>query len=337
MTGGARVVEGMVERDLETAHLLRAIDHSWHGVGRLVVIEGPAGIGKTTLLGAARELARRAGMSVRGARGAELEQGFAFGVVRQLLEPALATAGEAQRGEWLSGAAELAAPLFDPRSGLAHGREESIYPRLHGLYWLCINIALRQPLLLCVDDVQWADEPSVAFLGFLARRLEELPILVVTTMRAIVGRAPAAVTALLREPAARHIRPRPLSPEGVERMLSRQLGYAEDDRLFARACHEATAGNPFLVAELVRELEEGGIEPLAVNAPRVASLAPPRVADGVLARLHRLGTAAAALALAVAILGDGARLSTAALFAGIDEQEALAAAAAMRGVDLLER
>ena len=81
---------GLLERELETAHLQRAMDHSWHGVGRLVMIEGSAGIGKTSLVGTARELARAGGMNVRAARGAELEQSFAFGVVRQLFEPLLA-------------------------------------------------------------------------------------------------------------------------------------------------------------------------------------------------------------------------------------------------------
>ncbi len=111
-------IVGLMERELEMAHIQRAVDHSWHGVGRLVVIEGPAGIGKTTLLAAAREVARDGGMNARAARAAELEQGFAFGVVRQLLDPLLAAASEAQRAQWLSGAAELAAPLFDPRAAI---------------------------------------------------------------------------------------------------------------------------------------------------------------------------------------------------------------------------
>jgi hypothetical protein len=66
----------LLERQLETAHLQRAVDHSSHGVGRLVVIEGSAGIGKTTLVATTRELARAAGMNVRSARGSELEQSF---------------------------------------------------------------------------------------------------------------------------------------------------------------------------------------------------------------------------------------------------------------------
>lgn len=97
------------------------------------MIDGPAGIGKTTLPGAARELARAVRMNVRAGQGAELEQSFAFGVVRQLLDRVIATAEDVQYRERLSGAAELAAQRFDARGPIVEAREDSIYPRLHGL------------------------------------------------------------------------------------------------------------------------------------------------------------------------------------------------------------
>jgi predicted ATPase len=54
---------------------------------------------------------------------------------------------------------------------------------LHGLYWLCANLGRRSPLLLCIDDVHWADQASLRFLNYLGRRLEELPIVVVAAAR----------------------------------------------------------------------------------------------------------------------------------------------------------
>ena len=81
------------------------------------------------------------------------------------------------------------------------GHDESSYARLHGLYWLCANLAADAPLLVCVDDAQWADEPSLSFLGFLARRLEDLPV-------ALVARHPAARRAGERRPARAGHRPR---------------------------------------------------------------------------------------------------------------------------------
>ena len=67
------------------------------GDGRLGLVEGPAGIGKTRLLAAVRALAADAGMRCLTARGGELERAFPFGVVRQLYEPALASAPPAER------------------------------------------------------------------------------------------------------------------------------------------------------------------------------------------------------------------------------------------------
>jgi DNA-binding CsgD family transcriptional regulator len=327
--------EALVERELETAHLRRALDHSWHGVGRVVLIQGPGGIGKTTLLAAARRLARDAGMNVRTARGAELEQSFSFGVVRQLFDSLLAAAGEAERGEWLAGAAALAAPLFAGKAPLHEPRgDESIYPLLHGLYWLCANVARESPLALLVDDVHWADEPSLSFLGFLARRLEELPILLVMAARPLDPESVLGV-GLLADPDTRVLSLRELSADGVERMLAARVGDGVEQR-FARACHEATAGNPFLLRELVLELEQRGIAPHAPNAALVGTLVPARITEAVRGRLGRLAPAARQFAQAVAILGDGVGLAPVAALAGQDEETAVDAAGALRANDLID-
>jgi DNA-binding CsgD family transcriptional regulator/tetratricopeptide (TPR) repeat protein len=332
MVAGATV--GLLERELETAHLQRAVDHCWHGVGRLVVIEGPAGIGKTSLIGAARELARTTGLTVRTARGAELERSFTFGVVRQLFEPLLEAADDAQRTEGLAGAAELAAPLFDPQATLSPTPPDSLYARLHGLYWMCCNIARQRPLALLVDDAQWADDSSLAFLGFLARRLDELPVLVVAAARSGDSNSADTLAALPADPEPRVLRLRGLSCGGAERLLAERLGEHVEER-FARACHEATAGNPFYLGELGLELESRGIEPLGANAAEVQSLASRRVTEAVLTRLERLSPAALGLAHAIAILGDGVSLGSAAALAELDVGTALDIATALGRADLL--
>jgi DNA-binding NarL/FixJ family response regulator len=325
----------LLERELETEHLRRAVDHTFHGVGRVVVIEGPAGIGKTRLVGVSRELARGAGMNVRSARGAELEQSFGFGVVRQLFDSLLAGASEERRGEWLSGAAGLAAPLFDANAPVHEPTSrDSSYPRMHGLYWLCANLARKHPLALFVDDAQWADEPSLIFLGFLARRLEELPVLLVVAVRSRLAGIPDALGSLLTDTGARVIRLQGLSEDAVGRMLGTQLGQTAEEE-FARTCHAATAGNPFLVHALVAELAAKGTEPVSANAPQVGSIAPEHVADAALRRLAQLGPAGPSMARALAILGDGTSVATVAALAGLSEREALDTAAAMRASELL--
>jgi AAA ATPase domain len=154
------------------------------GDGALVVVEGSAGIGKTRLLAEARALAGKE-MRVLGARAGEFEGGFAFGVVRQLLEPLLATASPELRTELLAGAASLAEPLFSV-AGIAEAEETdeaASFAMLHGLYWLAANAAFQRPTALVIDDLHWIDTPSLRWLGYLARRLDGLPLLVVAAMR----------------------------------------------------------------------------------------------------------------------------------------------------------
>jgi NADPH:quinone reductase-like Zn-dependent oxidoreductase len=132
----------LLERELELARISARLALSRGGDGSVLLIEGAGGIGKTALLLAAEREARLNGMTVAGARGSELEREFAFGVVRQLLEPMLA-AEDAEAT--LGGAAALAGVVFRPgdpegAGGVAAGGEPS-FAALHGLYWLCANLA----------------------------------------------------------------------------------------------------------------------------------------------------------------------------------------------------
>src|SRR5215218_6819751 len=141
----------MLEREAELAALGAVLDGARGGEGRLAVVEGTAGIGKTRLLGAALELAQRAEVEVLSARGGELEGEFAFGIVRQLFEVPLAAASAAERSELLAGAAGLCASLFaSAPAASASGGAEGSFAMLHGLYWLAANFTGRRPTLLVV-------------------------------------------------------------------------------------------------------------------------------------------------------------------------------------------
>jgi predicted ATPase len=96
---------GLLERGDELARVDRLLTAAQAGRGGVVVITGPAGIGKTSLLSEAEERAGRAGMRVLAGRGGELEGGFSFGVARQLVEPLLAGTAPAEREVLLAGAA----------------------------------------------------------------------------------------------------------------------------------------------------------------------------------------------------------------------------------------
>ena len=119
-TGASRGGDGerprLLERDVDLASIETLVDATAAGNGNFVAIEGSAGVGKTSLLAETRQIATGAGLRVLGARCSELEQEFAFGVVRQLFEPLLAAASSEERAELFAGAAELAGPLFDTAS-----------------------------------------------------------------------------------------------------------------------------------------------------------------------------------------------------------------------------
>jgi len=178
--------QALLERDAVLARIDQRVRDAIAGDGSLLVLEGPAGIGKTRLVMAAGRRGRELGIHALGARGSELERDFAYGLVRQLFEAPLLAASPSERDELLGGAAGRAAALF----GVARRHDDAAdalldpsFAILHGLYWLCANLARRSALLLCVDDVHWADHASLRFLQYLARRLQELPIAVVAAAR----------------------------------------------------------------------------------------------------------------------------------------------------------
>jgi AAA ATPase domain len=183
--GLVRNVE-LLEREHEQAALAALVVAACQGAGRVGVVEGPAGIGKTRLLIAARAEAERAGMRVLTARGMELEREFAYGVTRQLFEPVLAGVSEAERAELFSGAAGQAAVLFDrpdPARMPVVG-EDASFAVVHGLFWLAANLCAQGPVMLCVDDVHWSDAPSLRFLAYLLPRLEGLRLVVLVGLQA---------------------------------------------------------------------------------------------------------------------------------------------------------
>ena len=117
----------LLEREDNVASLRALADTARAGGGRLAVIEGTAGIGKTRLLGEVRAIADSAGMRVLAARGGELESEFAYGIVRQLFEPLMASVSPDVREELLSGPAALVEPRSRPiRSWIPTTRPERV-------------------------------------------------------------------------------------------------------------------------------------------------------------------------------------------------------------------
>ena len=158
---------------LERAGELAEVGARWQaaatGRGGVVVVEGPAGIGKSRLLDEA--CAAAAGGTVVRARAGELEQDYPWGVVAPAARPCCGPAlSPRRRAALLAGAAAMAREPLGLVAGDASPDDASFAAR-HGLYWLCVALAAEAPLLLCVDDAQWADAPSLRFLHFLGTRI----------------------------------------------------------------------------------------------------------------------------------------------------------------------
>ncbi len=328
----------LLERDAETAAVDEALSAARGGSGAVVIVEGPAGIGKSAVLDYARHRAASQGMRVHVARGGSLERDLAHGVARQLLEPSVRAASDDQRAALLSGAAGLARPVILPEAidepdATTDGDRRA--PVVHGLYWLTANLAAEAALLLAVDDAHWSDAASLRFLAYLARRLDGLPVVVLATIR--TGETPAedhALDELAAGPATRVLRPAPLSEPAVEAMVRGAL-HDEPDREFATACRAATGGVPFLLEELLGALSTGGVAPSAAGVAAVTKITSRTVGHATLLRLSRLSSTALPVARYTAVLGRHTTLRRLASLAGIDEAEALRSCDALAAANIL--
>ena len=323
----------IVERHNEVLLISDLLDDAAAGQGRVALIEGPAGIGKSRLLVEARREAAERGVQALFARGSELEREFPFGVVRQLFEAAIADPAERER--LFAGAAAPARAVFESPGGGADDPADASFAALHALFWLAVNLTDDGPLLLAIDDLHWVDRPSLRFVAYLTRRLEGLPIAIATTVRTGEPPADAALLAeVTQDNVTAPVRPRPLSEEAVAAIVRERLG-EQGEGAFIKACHRATVGNPLLLRQLLSALEADGVAPDAAHAHVVREIGQGAVSRSVLLRLSRLGDEATAVARAVAVLGEHADLPAIGALARIDEERVAAASAALARAEIL--
>jgi DNA-binding CsgD family transcriptional regulator len=325
----------LLEREDDLHVLESGLVSALDGRGSLLAVDGPIGIGKTTLLQAAAALARSRGLSVFTARAAALEQEFSYGVVRQLYAPLGLERGDTAP-ELFKGAAAHALRAFR-EGGQSDGiaREGISFATLHGLYWFTADLAGGAPLLLVVDDCHWADAPSLRFLGHLARRLDGLPVLLLVARR--TGESPgdpALLDELLALAAGTPIRPAPLGPAAVARLVRTVLGADASDG-FCGACYTATGGNPLLLRTLLAAAAEDGGRPDDEHAEHVAELAAESTGRLLARQLTRLPAGCDGVVRALAVLGAGAPLRQVAALAGIDLEDAAEDVDSLRAAGVL--
>jgi DNA-binding CsgD family transcriptional regulator len=347
------VVSGdpLLERATEIAAIDAAISLACGGTGAALLIEGAAGIGKTRLLRYAGERAAASGMIVLTARAAEYEDGYAWGVVRQLFEAELRAQVHAAERVIAGHASEpLAGDAARPLAGdavelagrvLFQGgtpREEDAFALLHGLYWLTADIAQRAPLLIAIDDLHWADAPSQRFVAHLARRLDGLQVLLAATIReprAATARDKALTAALATEPGVRSVRPAALSADACARLVGGTLGTPPAES-FTAACLELTGGNPLLLHGLVAALAADGITGTKAEVPHLRRLTPGSISRHVLLRLGRMPPPVLAAARAIAVLGNSATTARVGWLADLPDNECAASVGTLMAEQLIE-
>lgn len=327
----------LLEREAEMSVISDTLDSAQAGDGHAILVTGDPGIGKTTLLAAAAEAAGERGFRVLGVRADSLETELAFGVCGQLFGDLTAVPPGGDDPELFAGAAGNARPVLGGAAGIPPTiGEDRILSLIHGLYWLCANLADREPLLLIVDDAHWADSPSLRFLHYVARRLDGLNAALIAAARPTDRgtRTGELLAALAAEPTCASLEPQGLSAEAVARLVGHELGEVNPE--FAAACHRLSKGNPLYLLELLRSARARGIDLTDGGARQLAELRPEGVADSVLSRLAGLGDQAKRIAEVAAVGGGRLKLRDAATLAEVEVEAARAAADALAGASILD-
>ncbi|WP_374228725.1 AAA family ATPase [Streptomyces sp. ET3-23] len=303
--------------------------------GGFLSFAGPAGAGKTTLLAEVRHLAAEQACTTLAARGGENEQSAAFHVLRQLLQPLLASYTEPERREVLGDWYDIVGPVLGlcPPADSATPDPQGVRD---GLDWVVTNIAVsRTRLVIALDDAHWADAESLTWLSSFTRRVEDLPILVAVAYRPDeVPDIPRAFGDMLSRNRMRQLDLAPLSPAAVTGLVERELGKAVDTE-FGREVWKITGGNPFETVELAGAVREQGLDPTGENAPRLHDMAGAMCGAGVPDRLERMGTIVVRLAWAIAVLGTEATVTLATSVAGLSPTEAGEALEQLRAAQLV--
>ncbi|WP_267246269.1 ATP-binding protein [Streptomyces sp. PR69] len=305
------------------------------GTGGWAAFAGHAGMGKTALLGEVRRRASARGCTILSARGGEQEQGVAFHVVRQLMQPALAAGTEEEHRAILGGWYDIVAPALGLVASDTGGMPDPQGVR-DGLDWIATRFAVQHaPLVVLLDDAHWADAESLAWLTGFAPRVAELPMLLVVAYRPEELPADAAAFAKLSE--RQGTRPFELVPftQGAVASIVRETLGEEADEDFCREAWAVTGGNPFETVELTAKVADRELKPQAAHVPELRELASAVKGSGLVERLEKLGTSVVRFAWGAAVLGADATRGLAASVGGLGDAESADAVARLREARIL--
>ena len=331
-----------VDREHEMAQLRAALATAHAGTGRIVLLQGAPGIGKTRtvleLFGSAAALGIEAllGRAYPGDGAPPLWPWIE--VLRGMLEARGVEDCRTDAGAEVAELARLlpalaATPVSSEPSSFATGQER--WTLFDAIVRFLARSARRRPLLIALDDLHDADETSLDLVRFSARRLRELPLMIVGTYREVARGSSVERLLLpaLREPGVQLLRLEGLQHGSVAEILERALGTRLAAPLLERVC-VATGGNPFFVAEVARLLTAHGSHPVAGGASLPI---PESLRDTVRGRIAEVTGAARELLAVAAVAGPRLHLTLLRRVLGLAPVPLLEALDACRTLDLLRQ
>lgn len=321
---------GLIGRSAELDALQKAWRGAQRGSGRIVLIEGESGVGKSRL---ADEFLRWAGAeagTVLRAHGYDAEAGVPYGPVVEVLRGALDAPGLAGTDpQWLAEVARLLPELRQRFPGLPQvtppPAPAEAWRLFEAVAQLLLAVSGEQPVVVAIDDLHWCDGDSCNLLHFLTRRLEEAPVLwcATLTLGELQRDAPAArlCRALRVKARASVITLAPLGEEETWQMI-REMGHVTaptGGRRLAARLHQVTGGNPFYVIELLKTLfAQGWLTTDAASGEWLAGATAGEttdiamslsVHDAIAERIESLPPDLHDVLLTIAVAGTGCRAS----------------------------
>jgi DNA-binding CsgD family transcriptional regulator/tetratricopeptide (TPR) repeat protein len=292
-------VSRLVGRAAELSELLTALNSAKNGAGRIVLLSGDAGIGKSRLAAEVVAAAQKGNIAVLLGRGHALHAGLAYAPIVEALRPHLAALPDAEADQLLHGLADLGRLLPHPRLPAPDAPSDSELERtrmFEAVALLIGRIARQTGVLLFVDDIHWADRGTIELLHYVGSTIADQRVLLLVTYRSSEVEGPLGELALAvrrNNPDADHTLA-PLSDTAVADLTRDLLGTDPAAELLKNVTARAK-GVPLFVTALVHSGPGRQLRPDRL---------PAIVRDVVVGRLHRLGEGQRRLLETVAVAGN---------------------------------
>ncbi|MEO6122964.1 MAG: AAA family ATPase [Ilumatobacteraceae bacterium] len=310
--------ERLRERETVLNAVRDLVDGTWGNAGNVLIVEGAPGVGKTAVLNRACRLAAEGALVVSRVRCSQPEMARAYAVARRLLPPSTDCRAAASHEDQLVERALNGQEIAD----------DQLSSVFHGFNAMLAGLG---PVVMVIDDAQWADAESAAWLQFLARRLDDAKVRMIIGMLPQRSNAPlSAVDRFSLAPIARVFELQPLHESSTAEVISELIGETCGP-IGADVVHRLTGGNPFLLASLVGAMAQ---RESTTSVAELKDVAAPTVMRWIRTRLASLPQGALHLIEAAAVLGVDVNLREAATVAGIDLVDAGAIADAVADVDV---